>query len=154
MKNFKRGTIVETTQGKIGEVFDSEGFVIKNTEGVTVSEVFEDYDVCDAYRMEVNPSFTTEKVPCLVKLGKKFHPIFAKNLKYIPIIYFKFKDFNGNIVLLKQNQTTGFMLKRFLDKSNIKYTMYSEIDSNIENVDEVEYNKYNIKMEELFPENE
>lgn len=153
MKNFKRGTIVETTQGKIGEVFDSEGFVIKNTEGVTVSEVFEDYDVCDAYRMEVNPSFTTEKVPCLVKLGKNFHPIYAKNLKYIPIIYFKFKDYEGNIVHLKQNQTTAFMLKRFLDKSNIKYTMYSK-DVNVRDVDESEYNNYNLKMEELFPENE
>ena len=60
MKKFKKGTIVETTQGKIGEVFDSEGFVIKNTEGVTVSEVFEDYDVCDAYRMEANPSLHRE----------------------------------------------------------------------------------------------
>lgn|SRR5690606_24331976 len=151
MKKFKRGTIVETTQGKIGEVFDSEGFVIKNTEGVTVSEVFEDYDVCDAYRMEVNPSFTIEKVPCLVKLGKNLHPIFAKNLKYIPIIYFKFKDYDGNIVHLKQNQTTAFMLKKFLDKSNIKYTMYSK-DVNVRGVDETENNNYNLKMEELFPE--
>lgn len=147
MKNFKRGTIVETTQGKIGEVFDSEGFVIKNTEGVTVSEVFEDYDVCDAYRMEINPLFTTEKVPCIVKLGKNLHPIFAKNLKHIPFIFFKFKDFNGNIVQLKQNQTTGFLLKRFLDKSNIKYTMFSKYQEDIDN----EYNNYNLKMDEIFP---
>jgi len=121
----KKGTIVQTTKGKIGEVVESESWVIKDTDGVSVSDSFNDKDVCDAYRIELNSEFITSKLPCLVKLGKKVFPIYPNNLKYIKTIYFKFKDLYGNIVTLRQNQSTGLILKKFLDKSNIKYYMYT-----------------------------
>lgn len=125
MKNFKRGTIVETIQGKIGEILDSEGYVIKNSIGTTISEVYEDFSTCDAYRIEINPLFSTEKVPAFVKLGKSIFPIFNKNLRYLPTIYFKFKDNDGKYVHLRQNQETGLILKKILDKTNMRYYMFS-----------------------------
>lgn len=157
MVRFRKGTIVETTQGKIGEIFEPEGFVIKNKDNTTVSEVFESWDVCEAYRMEINETYKTERVPCLVKLGKNFYPIYSKNLKYIPTIYFNFRDFNGKSIILRQNQTTGLILKKFLDKANMIYFMYSseeELNKNQSYNDDITNGvcckNYNLDMNEFF----
>lgn len=147
MRTMRKGTIVQTSQGKIGEIVQPESWVIKNENDETVSETFENRDVCDTYRLEINSNYTIQKVPSYVKLGKGLFPIFQKNLKYLPTIFFKFKDFYGNITVLRQNQKTGIVLKKFLDKSNIKYYMYTSEEEMIQDEENVFNVNYNIDNE-------
>lgn len=128
MVQIKMGDLVQTTKGKIGEVLEPESWVIKDKNGTVISNGFFDKNVCEAYRLEFNPEYQIEKLPCIVQLGKNAYPIFSNNLIKLKYIYFEFKDLNSNDVILKQNQTTGLFLKKFLDKSNIKYYMYGELN--------------------------
>jgi hypothetical protein len=128
MTYIKKGSLVQTTKGKIGEVLESESWVIKDKNNFTVSGPFMDKETCEAYKYEINPEYSVDNLPCIVQLGKSAHPIFSKNLKHLKTIYFKFKDYNNNNVVLKQTQTTGLILKKFLDKSNIKYLMFENED--------------------------
>lgn len=130
----RKGTLVKTTMGKIGEVVESESWVIKDENGIIVSDAYPNKNVCDIYRMEINSKYTTSKLPCLVKLGKNVFPIFSNNLEYLKVIFFKFKDYYGNEVVLRQNQSSGLILKKFLEKANIKFFMYSD-ESEINSVE-------------------
>lgn len=136
---FSKGTLVKTSQGKIGEIIETEGYVIKDLNDITISDTYDDYDVCDNYRLSLNKDFTVCKIPCIVKLGKNGHPIYTKNLKYLPVIYFKFRDFYGNDVVMRQYQNTALILKKFLEKSNIKYYMSDtesfDFDNNLNDVE-------------------
>lgn len=119
----RKGTLVKTSEGKIGEVIEVEGFVVKNLQGTIITDVYDDWDTCESYRLSINKEFTVCKIPNVVKLGKNAYQIYSTNLRELSVIYFSFYDCMGNLVIMKQSQNSGLLLKKFLEKANIRYYM-------------------------------
>ncbi len=126
-KIFKKGDIVKTSRGNFGEIVEVEGYVVENLSGLVITDTYESFETCDAYRLSINKEFKTKKIPHIIKLGKNVYPMYSKNLHQLDEIYFIFKDFRDNYVILKEKQDSALLLKYFLEKSKIKYFMSDDI---------------------------